>query len=372
MMNHLGKLVTINYLPDLYRRISNRINDAGMPEAKAVKSVCGVSYPQLGIAVARLWNFPLKISETMQPLSKKDLQDPTSPPDRLRTLTSLVKDVCKAVQDGSLETGGKQLRTIVKAYTPHLSVTTRQLNALVRESLDNVVRHAQALNLNVADSTFLDRLAAVYDPQRQRPANPPSPAPAGDSYELKDDTQLNAAARIPGSRNPTDIIMEGIQELSQIMMADYTMDTIAAMSIEILYRALDFQRSLMFIHDRRRKRMAVRFGYGRDCQQWVGNLDFAVGRSKDLFNLSIQSGKDLIVSDSYAGNIHQLIPPWYRQRIDAPSFIFLPLVIQGVCAGALYADRDTEGLPLSETEHRYLGMLRNQLILSIKYKQKAV
>jgi hypothetical protein len=89
-------------------------------------------------------------------------------------------------------------------------------------------------------------------------------------------------------------------------MSDYDIDTIALMSLEIFYRALDFQRALMFIQDSATKRMSVRFGYGH------------------------------------------------------------------ICIGALYADRDTEGLPMSESEHRYLSMLRNQLVLSIKYRQKTV
>jgi hypothetical protein len=89
-------------------------------------------------------------------------------------------------------------------------------------------------------------------------------------------------------------------------MSDYDIDTIALMSLEIFYRALDFQRALMFIQDSATKRMSVRFGYGH------------------------------------------------------------------ICIGALYADRDTEGLPRSESEHRYLSILRNQLVLSIKYRQKTV
>ena len=79
----------------------------------------------------------------------------------------------------------------------------------------------------------------------------------------------------------------------------------------------------------------------------------------------------MIVADSYDEKMTNLIPAWYREKIDAPSFVFLPIHVQKVCIGALYADRDTEGLPISETEHRYLGMLRNQLVLSIKYKRNS-
>ena len=156
------------------------------------------------------------------------------------------------------------------------------------------------------------------------------------------------------------------------MMNDYDVETIAVMSLEICYRALDFNRALMFISEGGGKRMVVRHGYGRHCQQLVNHLTVEMGASRDLFNLSLQVGKDLIVADSYDGKMNHLIPGWYREQLDAPSFVFLPVVFQGTCMGALYADRDTEGLPISETEHRYLSMLRNQLVLSIKYKETSL
>lgn len=77
------------------------------------------------------------------------------------------------------------------------------------------------------------------------------------------------------------------------------------------------------------------------------------------------------MADSYNEKMNHLIPAWYRKKVDASPFIFLGINLDKVCIGALYADRDTEGLPISETEHRCLGMLRNQLILSIEYKQKS-
>jgi hypothetical protein len=70
-------------------------------------------------------------------------------------------------------------------------------------------------------------------------------------------------------------------------------------------------------------------------------------------------------------NTVRLIPAWYRTHIDAPAFVFMPIKVQNICIGAFYADRNQNGQPVSEEEHRYLSMLRNQLILAIKYRQGA-
>ena len=61
-----------------------------------------------------------------------------------------------------------------------------------------------------------------------------------------------------------------------------------------------------------------------------------------------------------------MIPEWYRQGIDARSFVFLPVVHKKVCVGAYYADMDDSGPFINALEHRYLAMLRNQFILAIK------
>ena len=374
MMSNLGKLVMIYYLPDEYRRICAAMVDEGISEAKAMRSVCGVTYDELGMAVAKQWNFPHQICDSMHTLSKGELQNEKERPERLRLVTSFVKELCDAINGAPSTVEIKSLHAILDRYQQHLNISKKQLKTLIKGSLENVQQHSQALNLNVAQSVFLDQLSALYDPQRRMSAPQKKPLttdPTGESFHLKDEEQLKAAARISTTRNPKDIIMEGIQELSQIMMNDYDIETIAVMSLEIFYHALDFNRALMFIKDGGSNKMAARFGYGHNCQQLIGRLNFDLGSSKDLFNLSIQVGKDLIVADSFDAKMIHLIPQWYRDKIDAPSFVFLPIHLKKVCIGALYADRDTQGLPISETEHRYLSMLRNQLILSIKYKQKS-
>ncbi len=376
MMSHLGKMVVIYYLPDKYRKIRAAMADDGISESKAMRMVCGVGFDELGMAVAKQWNFPKQVCDSMQPLSKSELQDKRLTAGPLKLVTSFVKEMCNAIHSDPSAADIKHLHGILERYQPHLNISKKQFKSLVQDSLEKVQEHAQALSLNIAQSAFLDQLSAIYDPQHRgsrgsAPKKNDEPAVTGDCYHLRDENQLKAAARIPTTRNSNDIIMEGIQELSQIMMNDYDVETIAVMSLEIFYRALDFQRAMMFIKDGPANKMMARFGYGDNCQPLIGRLGFEIGASKDLFNLSIQTGKDLIVADSYDEKMSHLIPVWYRGKIDAPSFVFLPIHVQKVCIGALYADRDTDGVPISETEHRYLCMLRNQIVLSIKYKQPA-
>ena len=141
------------------------------------------------------------------------------------------------------------------------------------------------------------------------------------------------------------------------------------MSLEILFRAFRFYRALMFIREEKGRIMTIRFGYGEASLDLAQKVQFKVKSAKDLFNLSIQTGKDLIVADAYDSKMTHLIPSWYREKIDAPAFLFLPIMVKNVCIGAFYADRDQKGQPIDTQEHRHLSMLRNQLVLAIQYRQ---
>lgn len=195
-----------------------------------------------------------------------------------------------------------------------------------------------------------------------------SVAEAGPAFRLADGEQISASAMMLEGDDAVSIIMGGIQDISSVMMADHDINDVALMSLEIIYRALQCHRTILFVNDSREKVMAARFGYGAGIQGIVGKIRFEIERQgrQDLFSRSIQSGKDLIVEDAHAPELHPLIPAWYRKKIDAQAFIFLPISYQTICVGAYYADLDFAGPPISALDHKYLSLLRNQLILAIK------
>jgi hypothetical protein len=63
------------------------------------------------------------------------------------------------------------------------------------------------------------------------------------------------------------------------------------------------------------------------------------------------------------------LPAWYRELIDAQSFILLPIAIKKITVGLFYADmQQANALNLSEQQLSLLRTLRNQAVLAIKQK----
>ena len=154
--------------------------------------------------------------------------------------------------------------------------------------------------------------------------------------------------------------------MSNSMLSRFDLNDIALMSLEVLYRALDCDRAILFINDSRNNMMQARFGYGKDIQEIAGNIEFKLAPSGDLFNQAITSGRDLVVEDTHDIALYPLIPDWYRKSIDARAFIFIPVIFRQICVGALYADTESTGALVNPIEHRYVAMLRNQMVLAIK------
>jgi hypothetical protein len=361
------------YFPKEYQQIRDwKVAHEGQSDAKAAKAVCGVTYDELGTAVASRWNFPSQISDSMSLLTEEQLRDKKSPPDQLKVITSFVKELQGALQDKGQAPNSLAVQRLLDRYPLSGSLSKRHLETLIKDSAGYIRQYAQAIGIDAGKSAFIERLVSDSPLSPKNSARGDSAQPAGavpSAFVLADAQDFNAPPHSQIEQAPKDIIMEGIQEISAAMMADNAINDVALMSLEIFYRALHFHRALLFIHEQSSRTMNVRFGYGEQSQTLIRKVGFRLGLSKDLFNLSIQTGKDLIVADARDVQRINLLPLWYRQHIDAPAFIFMPVMFQNVCICAFYADRQADGPPISDAEHRLLGMLRNQLVLAIKFRR---
>jgi hypothetical protein len=124
---------------------------------------------------------------------------------------------------------------------------------------------------------------------------------------------------------------------------------------------------VFFLRSKDKKKLEARHGYGTNIEHIAKQFSFEITGSQSIFSIALAKQKDIIIPETRKGHIHQLIPRWFRQHFNTPSFIFLPITYEKTCIGAFYADREESGPPLLEGQYKYLNMLRNQLLLAIKY-----
>ncbi len=375
LLHRLGRLLTICHMPDDYREIQYQIRQKHQPEIKAVRQVLGTSYENLGAAVAKEWNFPKRIRKTMAAFPESELGKKSNNFDLLWVVTGFTNALRQIVDEVPMEKRPLAISRLLARYGSTIILSEKELMKMISQSVDNAIKHAEFIHLNVEESHFLNRLSEgdpsgqEKDPNGSETAQPRQTASEAPAYHFAGRGDADGPAKALSPDTPIAILMEGIQEISTAMMGDHDVNDIALMSLEIIYRALQCNRAILFIQGNENQTMEARFGYGTGIEKITGKMRFKIEETRDLFNRALQSGEDLIVSDAHSPRVHPLIPKWYRKNLDARAFVFLPVTFQKVCIGAFYADFEKPGPPINDFEHSYLAMLRNQMVLAIKFRR---
>jgi HD-like signal output (HDOD) protein len=374
MLYNLGKQIGLFYLPNEYADITKLVLKNNTSEAAASKSVLGISFEELGIAVAEKWNFPDKIVNSMKRLSGKELQGrKVKNNNALQGLSNFSNELCHIINDTEENKREASLSALLKNYKKHISLSEKQLSGVIDASMEKVKKHADVLSINIEGSRFLSRLPIngqkqPPDQQRQNQGdNLPLDTKKALSQSLTNPEASDMGLSGAKETDQVDAIISGIQDMSAAMIGKYDINDIALIALESMYRGFGFNRAVFFLMNENKKKLEARFGYGRNIERITKGFSFEIAGSQSIFNIALAKQKDIIIPDTREGHIHQLIPQWFRHRFNTPSFVFLPIIYEKICIGAFYADREKPGPPLPEGQYKYLNMLRNQLLLAIRY-----
>ncbi|MDX9996218.1 MAG: GAF domain-containing protein, partial [Rhodocyclaceae bacterium] len=164
------------------------------------------------------------------------------------------------------------------------------------------------------------------------------------------------------------VLAAGIQDISNSLVDDVSLNDILRIILETMYRAMGFKRVLLALRDGKSGQMTGRFGLGPEVGELARQFRFALGdQLQDVFQLATGRGVDIILTDIDDPKIADKVPKWYRERIPAKTFVLFPLNIKGRPVALIYCDRDRPGsINIPERELTLLKTLRNQALLAIK------
>ncbi|HNT37484.1 MAG TPA: GAF domain-containing protein [Rubrivivax sp.] len=175
----------------------------------------------------------------------------------------------------------------------------------------------------------------------------------------------------------TNVLTAGIAEVAQRLAGDeFRLDEVLQQVLSTMQRALSLQRVVLCLRDARTEtligRMAVGEGGMQACKPFVIPLRDRPGMPVDLFAAVCRKGADTVISDTTRGDMASRLPAWYRQAVDAPSFLLLPLMLRRAPLGLIYADAAVPGaLEPRERELallRTLRTLRNQVVMAFRQR----
>ena len=161
----------------------------------------------------------------------------------------------------------------------------------------------------------------------------------------------------------------GIQDITNTLVSDYNLNDVLRIILETMYRGMAFSHVLLCTRDARSNSLQARFGFGVRSDEYLKKFRVPLGQTQDVFQVALDKNVDLFIADSHAANIATRIPRWYRDVVNAPAFLLLPVVMNKKVIGLFYADHDNAGeLTIDPEQLRLLKTLRNQAVLAIRQK----
>jgi HD-like signal output (HDOD) protein len=368
MCQNLGKLLATFFLFEESRKIQLLV-EGGLAEEQAAQQVLGISYRQLGVGVARHWNFPARLVEGMQTLTPRDMIPPGTEVESLRLAANLANDLYITALRTSQEDKPAALEALSKRYSGAVKLNAKELIAAIDQGLKEVAERSTTLNLSTAGSPALHAVrvwtgGAVGSPDTEQTGSTPG---AADPL-MEDAAALDALEYGTGaSPNAQQVISAGIRDVTEALTSDFALNDVLRMVLETMHRGFGFCRTMIFIRDSKGNSMRARFGFGSEIERFISRCDFPLAFAPDVFHIALEKGVDIVIEDARADNIIQRVPEWLRQGIDPRSFLLLPIVLKSTSIGLLYADCQRAGIKLDAEQLGSLRTLRSQVVLAFKH-----
>jgi len=371
MFHSLGRLLVVFFLYEESQQIRALIA-TGLSEEQAAARVLGISYRDLGLGVARHWNFPERLLEGMQRLAPRDIAQPTTDLDKLKIATNLANDLYVTALRSSQADKATKLIELRARYATAIKLDVKDLVAAIDQGLQEIAERATTLNFSVANSPSLNAI--------RNWSGAGGGKVVADAGEASSDELLLQAVKVPdeledagaAAIDPHQVLSAGIRDVTETLTTDFALNDVLQMVLETMYRGMGFTRTMIFVRDARANVMRARLGFGADIDRVVPRSTFALPFAPDVFHVAIEKGADIAIENTQAANIVERIPQWHRQLVSPKSFLLLPVMLKSHVIGLLYADYDGPESPAITQEHLgLLRTLRGQVVLAFKHSTAA-
>jgi serine/threonine protein kinase len=379
LLRDLGKILVTFYLPEEAKEVEHLITQEKLEAQRAQHKVLGVSYEVIGVEIAKQWNFPSTLTESMHhwEAGEKAL----SRNDRRRMVAEFSKDamqlmVAKGLDDTAAVTA------LLKNYEDVLGLDDKQFKQLTGKALDEFKDVAKVLTSDIPES-FVRKISGHGETKTRATAASKEVTKGMLSDGLAETQLLNEETvtmtmtmtrddlvTTDSQRRSEDaeaLLMDGLQEVTGLLMEERSVSEVFNVVLETMYRAMGFQRVVLALLNRKTHEMAGRIGFGHDTEEFVKHFRFPSQYRVDVFHGALKNAVDVYITNTRDKKIQGDIPDWYKQISKAGSFLLFPLVVNKRPVGLIYADHARpNGLDIDKKKLNLLKSLRNQIVLAVR------
>ena len=358
LLEQLGKLLSRFYLHEETLAIEKLMMQGDYSEQKAVSEILGTSYHKLGISVAREWGFPEQIIESMKPIDFDHLPKQDNNTQKLRTVSQFSNALGHSLQLPQPQKANA-IKKLTKQFSAALKIDEKKVSQLIASSHKELVKFSQFIQFDLTHSKFFNQTSS--EDTLQSEAATVQQSHTVDGLEILEE---NTDER---QRTIEKCLSDGIQDITNTLTGDCTINQVMQMIMETIYRALDGSRVVLCLKDAKTASIRARFGYGDDIEPIIQNFSVPLAYHPDVFHIAFKNNVDIRIDDTQDPKIRAKIPDWYYNNINARSFTIFPIVVKHSPIALIYIDNGKDKpITISDNQLGLLKTLRNQAILAIK------
>jgi hypothetical protein len=381
MFQNLGRLLTEFYFVEEARQVRGIVAGAGqggsasaVSEEAASISVLGLSFEALGLGVAKAWGLPDTLQTCMRrPKGEAPTRESKDSGEQLRWLAFASNQITDTLLRSAPEVAAARVADVAKRYARTLGLSAARIEAASAAAQQRLAQMARAMNLQVSAQSPARRLFATPKAEDAQAAARTAAAAQKDEHDSLTPHELHATVTVQqvpprtALENAAEVLAAGIQDITNTMVENFKLNDVLRMILETMYRALGFRRIVFCLRDPKTQMLSGRFGLGEDAERVAANFKVPLASATDLFTAVCAKGADTLIKDATVANIHARLPAWYREHVNAPAFLLLPMQMKGAPFALIYADKAVPGgIELGEKELSLLRTLRNQAVMAFK------
>lgn len=361
LLQQLGKMLVRFYLHEEAQAIDKLMLQQDCSEAAAVTRVLGISYPQLGKSVAREWGFPKLITDSMLPLDFDDLPKTAGADEKLHLIAQF-SNALGACLTLPLEQQAPAIKHLSQQFSTVLTLDQGKVSTLLENCHKELTQFSRLIQFDLDKSLYYQRISSCSE---QEPENPQD-ATHKQEFGVTDNVQILVDQADPQTQSVDKVLTDGIQDITNTLTGEYSINQIMQMILETIYRAFGGSRVVLCLKDKKSASIKARFGYGEDVENIINHFSIPLLPQADVFHVSFNNNVDIRIDNTGDEKIRDKIPAWYHNNIGARSFTIFPIVIKQAPIALIYIDSaDAESIDISDNQLSLLKTLRNQAILAI-------
>ncbi|WP_198263150.1 serine/threonine protein kinase [sulfur-oxidizing endosymbiont of Gigantopelta aegis] len=161
IFHNLGKLLTIFYFNEESLEIEKLIAEEKLDEENASTQVLGVPYSRLGMAIAKEWELPHYIVNTISPYNTKvnSKRMQLNDEEKMHAICSLSNELTHLIENSdAAEDWREKAVKIWRQYTPQLQLKDKDLVTLADQAKEDLIDLNSILNISMSKSSIIQGL----------------------------------------------------------------------------------------------------------------------------------------------------------------------------------------------------------------------